>query len=158
MRLEHARQLVLRYGRDATACQILNPGIDYWFAASGDAVVGYVRRYNVRVAAGSPICSSERFTDAALEFERDATAAGERVCYFATEAPLHEHYRTCRTHSSVLLGAQPVWHPRRWASTLSGHASLRAQLNRARNKDVSVAEWPVERAKNHPALQRCLRQ
>lgn len=158
LRLEHARQLVLHHGRDATACQILNPGIDYWFAASGDAVVGYVRRYNVRVAAGSPICGSERLADAALEFERDATAAGERVCYFGTEAPLQGHCRNCRGHSTVLLGAQPVWHPRCWASTLAGHASLRAQLNRARNKDVSVAEWPVEHAKNHPALQRCLRQ
>ena len=158
LRLQHAHQLVLRHGRDATACQILNPGIDYWFAPSGDAVVGYVRRYNVRVAAGSPICGAERVAEAALEFERDAMAAGERVCYFATEAPLQQYYRDCRGHSSVLLGAQPAWHPRRWARTLADHASLRAQLNRARNKDVSVSEWPVERAKNHPALQRCLRQ
>jgi len=158
LRLECARQLVLRHGRDATACQILNPGIDYWFSASSDAVVGYVRRYNVRVAAGSPICSSERFAEAALEFERDAMAASELVCYFGTEAPLHEHYRNCRVHSSVMLGAQPVWHPRHWASALACHASLRAQLNRARNKGVTVGEWPVERAKNHPALQRCLRQ
>jgi phosphatidylglycerol lysyltransferase len=117
-----------------------------------------VRRYNVRVTAGSPICSPERLADAALEFERDATIAGERVCYFATEAPLQEHYRSCRGYAAVLLGAQPVWHPRHWASSVACHASLRAQLNRARNKGVVVSEWHAERAKNHPALQRCLRQ
>lgn len=158
MKLEHARQLVRLFGTDAVACQILNPGIDHWFAAANDAVVGFVRRHNVRVAAGSPICASDRLADVAFEFERDAAAAGERVCYFGAETPLTAHYRDWPTHSSVLLGAQPAWHPGRWASTLACHASLRAQLNRARNKAVTVSEWPVERAKNHPALQRCLHQ
>ncbi|HEY0073114.1 MAG TPA: DUF2156 domain-containing protein, partial [Abditibacteriaceae bacterium] len=35
-------------------------------------------------------------------------------------------------------------------------ASLRAQLNRARNKGISVREWPGEKARNHPQLQRLL--
>src|SRR5262249_44928 len=36
------------------------------------------------------------------------------------------------------------------------HVSLRAQFNRARNKGVTVGEWPPERAEGHPQLQRCL--
>ena len=87
MKLEHARQLVRLHGADAVACQILNPGIDHWFAAANDAVVGFVRRHKVRVVAGSAVCAADRLADVALEFERDA-AAGERVCYFGAEAPL----------------------------------------------------------------------
>jgi phosphatidylglycerol lysyltransferase len=36
------------------------------------------------------------------------------------------------------------------------HASLRAQLNRARNKGVAVEAWPASRAAADPALRRCL--
>ncbi len=35
-----ARDLVMAHGHNATACQILNPGIGYWFSARLDAVVG----------------------------------------------------------------------------------------------------------------------
>ena len=34
------------YGRNATACQILNPGISHWFSARFDAVA---RSYRYRV-------------------------------------------------------------------------------------------------------------
>jgi phosphatidylglycerol lysyltransferase len=37
-------------------------------------------------------------------------------------------------------------------------ASLRAQLNRARNKGVDVAEWPAERARKSPVLRAVLRE
>ena len=158
MKLEHARQLVRLHGADAVACQILNPGIDYWFSAANDAVVGFVRRHKVRVAAGSPICPASRLAEVALEFERDAAAAGERVCYFGAETPFAEHYRNRLTHSSILLGAQPAWHPERWAANVACHASLRAQLNRARNKAVTVAEWTAARARGDAALALCLRQ
>jgi hypothetical protein len=40
--LEKARQLILEFGWNSTSYQILNPGIKHWFAAAGDAVVGYV--------------------------------------------------------------------------------------------------------------------
>ena len=38
--LEHARRLVLAHGWNATAYQIINPGIDHWFSSRGDAVIG----------------------------------------------------------------------------------------------------------------------
>ena len=33
---------------------------------------------------------------------------------------------------------------------------MRAQFNRAKNKGVTVSEWPVQRAHNDPALRECL--
>ncbi|MBK5186768.1 MAG: hypothetical protein JJD97_00910, partial [Gemmatimonadaceae bacterium] len=53
--VDRARELVLRYGWNATAYQILNPGFALWFSGAGDAVIGYVRRSGVHVVAGAPV-------------------------------------------------------------------------------------------------------
>jgi phosphatidylglycerol lysyltransferase len=110
----------------------------------------------VRVVAGAPVCAEARLAAVAAEFERDAAAAGHRVCYFAAEARLERVYRGRPTHAMVLLGAQPAWRPDAWAAAVTGHASLRAQLNRARNKGVRVDEWPAARAAAAPALREVL--
>ena len=55
--LEHARELVMLHGWNATAYQIVNPGMTLWFSSTADAVVGYVERGRTRVVAGSPVCA-----------------------------------------------------------------------------------------------------
>ena len=154
--LERARELVLRHGWNATAYQILNPGISLWFPEANDAVVGYSTRAGVRVVAGAPVCLATRLLAVAHEFEREAAAAGERVCYFGAGTRLESALRTGPRRSTVLLGAQPVWDPAHWADIVASRSSLRAQLNRARNKGVRVSEWPAARATDSPELQRCL--
>ena len=67
--LERARRIVLKYGWNTTSYQILNPGIERWFAPSNEAVVGFVSANGVRVAAGAPICSKKDLSDAAAGFE-----------------------------------------------------------------------------------------
>jgi len=156
--LRQARELVLRHGWNATAYQIVNPGIELWFSSTREAVVGFVRARNTLVVAGAPVCARERLADVATEFEQAALRDGRRVCYFGAEARLESLYRGAHTHSMVLLGAQPAWRPRNWREIVSRHASLRAQFNRARNKSVSVNEWPSSQAAGHPALQDCLRE
>lgn len=153
-----ARELVLRFGWNATAYQIVNPGIRLWFAAACDAVVGYVVCHGVRVVAGAPVCAPERLESIVEEWEREAARAGDQVCYFCAERRLEELLRGRRSHSAVRIGSQPVWNPERWPGILAERASLRAQLNRARNKGVAVAEWPHERAAGSPELRRCLRE
>jgi len=156
--LRQARELVLRYGWNATAYQIINPGIELWFSSICEAVVGFVRARNTLVVAGAPVCARERLADVATEFEHSAWRDGKRVCYFGAEARLESLYRGATTHSMVLLGAQPTWSPLNWLKIISHRASLRAQLNRARNKSVSVSEWPSPQAAGHPALQYCLQE
>lgn len=155
---QRARELVFRYGWNATAYQILNPEMEFWFPAEGDAVVGFVTRSQVRVVAGAPICAAERVAAVIAEFEQAATRAGERVCYFGAAARLQSALLSQPTHSAIVIGAQPIWHPQRWPDILARNASLRAQLNRARNKGVRVSEWPTERANDHADLQRCLEE
>lgn len=156
--LARARALVLRHGWNATAYQILNPGIRLWFPEAGDAVAGYVRGDRFRVVAGAPVCAEERLPEVVAELEAEAERRGEGVCYFGAGARLESLLARSPGHSRVLLGAQPVWSPARWPEIVAGHASLRAQLNRARNKGVRVEEQPVERATGSPELHRCLEE
>jgi Uncharacterized conserved protein len=156
--VRRARDLVLRYGWNATAFQIVNPGMRHWFSAAGDAVIGYVRRAGVRVVAGAPVCDGERLEAVLREWEGEAARAGERVCYFGAAGRVHEVLGATPGHATVVLGAQPVWDPADWAGIVDARASLRAQLARARNKGVRVSEWPPERAERSGALRACLRE
>lgn len=156
--LSHARELVLRYGWNATAYQIVNPGITLWFSSDGDAVIGYVQRGSTRVVAGAPVCPPNRLTAVVAEFERECAAKRVRVCYFGAEERLESTLRESSTHAMVLLGAQPSWEPASWAGIIDGKASLRAQLNRSRNKGVSVCPMSAMEATGNPELQRVLRE
>jgi phosphatidylglycerol lysyltransferase len=152
-----ARDLVMKYGWNTTCFQIVNPGIEYWFGADGESVVGYVSSGGVRVVAGAPVCSEEMLPSVTAAFENDATAKGLGVVYFGAEARLESVLRNDPRHSHVLLGAQPVWHPTEWKDVVARHSSIRAQINRARNKGVVVTEWPIEKAHDNPELRDCLR-
>ncbi|MGH7602599.1 MAG: phosphatidylglycerol lysyltransferase domain-containing protein [Gemmatimonadaceae bacterium] len=153
---ERARELVLRYGWNATAYQILNPGIQLWFPRAGDAVIGFVEHARSRVVGGAPVCDVSRLEAVAAEFKADADEHGRRVCYFGAGERLDASLAARPGWSRVLLGAQPVWDTRNWPSASERRSSLRAQFHRARNKGVTITEWPPEFAVNHPALRRCL--
>lgn len=154
---QRARALVLRYGWNAMAYQILNPGMRLWFAPDGGAVVGYAAAGGYWVVAGAPVCAPERLAEAALAFQAAARRQGRRVCYFGAQERLAEALARHGPLARLLLGAQPVWQPARWPEILAAKASLRAQVARARNKQVRVGAWPAERAAGHPALEACLR-
>jgi phosphatidylglycerol lysyltransferase len=147
-----ARALVVRSGWNAVSYQILNPGIRHWFSRAGDAVIGYANWAGVRVVAGAPVCNAARLADANAEFERDAHDAGEHVLFMAAGARMENCFAGRDDHSFVYVGAQPVWNPLDWPAIVRRKASLRAQLHRARNKGVSVDEWPADRAQDSPEL------
>lgn len=151
-----ARELVLAHGWNATSYQIVNPGIKLWFSAAGDAVIGYVLAQHARVVGGAPVCTLERLPAVIEEFERECAEDGEHTLYFGAEGRLEGFLRASSDHSMVLLGAQPAWDPRGWDAIVARRASLRAQLNRARNKGVVVRERAVGASASDPALRRTL--
>ena len=144
--VRRARDLVIACGWNATAYQIVNPGIRHWFSPPGDAVAGFVEYAGFRVVAGAPVCSLERLPAVIEEFESNAAESGRRVCYFGAEARLDSALANSTSHSRALLGSQPIWNPAHWSETIRGHKSLRAQLNRARNKGISIVEYSAEEA------------
>ncbi len=154
--LHRARALVLRHGWNATAYQIINPGIRHWFASDGDAVVGFVDAPGFRVVAGAPICAAERLPFIHRQFEVDAAHERKRVCYFGAETRLENLLSVTRGYSRVLLGAQPSFNPADWANMLRSHGSLRGQLNRARNKGVVIREYSTARVAADLRIRGCL--
>ena len=151
--LESLYSLLRQHAWNATAYQIVNPGIVHWFSPEGDAVIGYVTRARVRVVAGAPVCEEGRLPTVMAAFAQEARSCGERVCYFGAAGRVFALLSALPGHSVVVLGAQPVWNPQ---SLPAWRPSLRAQLARARNKGVTVREWPVMEAQNHPELVRVL--
>ena len=149
---------MLRHGWNAVAYQILNPGMQHWFSQDGQAVAGFVSFGGVRVVAGAPVCAAEHLEAAAAELASDAKARRERVLYFGAGARLERAYSDRADHSLVRLGAQPVWDPGAWPEIVRRKASLRAQLNRARNKGVRIDEWPPSRARSSEVLRTVLRE
>jgi lysylphosphatidylglycerol synthetase-like protein (DUF2156 family) len=151
-----ARRLVLHFGWNSTSYQILNPGFELWFSPGDEAVVGFVTRVGVRVAAGAPVCAPERLEATVRQFEAAAAAESERVCWFGAEGRLEALLRGRGDRALVRLGSQPVWDPQEWRPRVNSLSSVRAQLNRARNKGVSVREWSSAGAQGHTALSECL--
>jgi phosphatidylglycerol lysyltransferase len=135
-----ARELVLRYGWNATAYQILNPGLHLWFSAHGDAVAGYVDFAGMRVVAGAPVCALQRLSDVAREIQSDCEHDGCRPLYFGAGERLERLLGQSRSHHLLRLGAQPVWDAQTWDAVVRQKSSLRAQLHRAANKGVVVRE------------------
>jgi phosphatidylglycerol lysyltransferase len=156
--LDRARELVLSYGWNATSYQVLNPGIDHWFSSAMPAVVGYTRRDRLLLVAGAPACPPKDLPAVCDEFERFARDQDCGVCYVCAEERLRSVFLPSRNHVSVALGAQPVWDPRRWRRLVQGHASLRAQLNRSRNKAVVIEPMAPEQAARHPDLEKVLHE
>src|SRR6266567_9091662 len=101
--LGRARTLILEHGWNATAYQILNPGIGLWFSSRGDAVVGYVTHRRTIVVAGAPVCPLERLEAVGEEFAADARRRGLRICYFGAGDRLESVYADSAEWSRVLL-------------------------------------------------------
>jgi hypothetical protein len=113
-----ARELVMTYGWNTTAYQILNPGLQHWYARDVPAVVAYLQRSDVMLVAGAPVCAAEALESVVKDFERFAAAAGRRVCYVCAADRMRELVANSRQHSTIVIGAQPVWNPQAWAGVI----------------------------------------
>ncbi|MCC7052107.1 MAG: DUF2156 domain-containing protein [Gemmatimonadaceae bacterium] len=153
-----ARALALRFGWNSMAYQVVNDGMCHWFAAAGDAVIGYVRTHGVCVVAGAPICAGERLDAVLAEWQAWVRSIGCRTCYFGAMGRLFHALHHRADHATIVLGAQPVWDPARWPLPPALPAPVRRQLNRARNKGVVVHEWSPARASADARLHACLRE
>ncbi|MEM1055823.1 MAG: DUF2156 domain-containing protein [Bacteroidota bacterium] len=130
--------LVWKYGWNAASAQALNPTLSRW--RDGNGLVAYAegRRWpggpRVRIAVGDPLSAPQRHIDIAHAFAAHAVRSGADVAWFGA----CETFRNKWEGDALVVGAQPIWDPGRWTQILARKASLRAQVNRARNKGVTV--------------------
>ena len=155
-----ARDLVMTYGWNTTAYQILNPGLQHWYAPHAPAVVAYTRRQNVLLVAGVPVCAPEAL---GMRWRRPSSGLREpqgcRVCYvWCGGARMREVAARSAEYSTIVIGAQPVWNPQAWGRVIESRRTLRAQLARARNKGVAIEALPCEQARGDPELERVLEE
>ncbi|MBX3110376.1 MAG: DUF2156 domain-containing protein [Fimbriimonadaceae bacterium] len=153
---ERNRALVLRHGWNSTCYQLLNDGIEHWWSADGQSMVGFVRSGGMAIVAGAPVCAAYRLDATLEEWDGYLRGQGLQACYFGAESRLQDCLDTRTGYVNVVLGSQPEWDPAEFVALVEGDASLRAQLNRARNKHVQVSEWSRERAEHEPALKAVL--
>jgi phosphatidylglycerol lysyltransferase len=151
-----ARELIMSHGSNATAYQILNPGIAHWFSEAGDALVGYVSRGAWLMVAGEPVCPPERLASAIAEFETFARNRDCHVCYVLAAEPIRKLLADSRHHAVIAIGAQPVWNPAEWSSQVRARRSFRAQLHRSINKGVYIEAVHAAAWAQNPEIRRTL--
>lgn len=140
-------EIVARYGWNTTAGQALNPTLSRWRAR--DALVAYSESHSlpglprVWIAAGDPLCAPENLDQVASRFHEEARSEGATVAWFGAS----QRFRDAFSGTELAIGAQPVWRPADWPGILAGKASLRHQINRAKNKSVMVQPLPSPRAR-----------
>jgi len=151
--LNHARddaralELVERFGRTATAFQVLSPGLCHWFDGER-GMVAYAETGRAWVAAGEPVAARADAIAVAERFVAAARLAGRRVSFFATEGIL----ASSPTFRRVCLGEQPVWDPQRWDAHVRAHRSFREQRRRALAKGIVVRSVQRQTLTDEPAL------
>lgn len=141
--VDRVRQHILAHGWNSTCFQIVNPGIERWWSRDQEVLVGYVVSGRMAVVAGAPVCALERLASGIVEWEDFAASQGWTVCYFGAEERLCAVLEEAGGYAQVVLGCQPEWHPSEFLRSLRTTPTLRAQLNRARNKGVRVMEVGV---------------
>ncbi len=154
--LEKARALVMRHGWNTMAYQILNPGISLWFSEENDGVIGYVQTRTHLIVAGSPVAPTEKIDDVVLEFYRYVSIQKKKVCFFGAQERVAVILANRAPVSSILLGAQPIWTPVQFLASLHTKQSLRAQVQRAKNKSVITELWNERSKIPRLELYKCL--
>ncbi len=149
-----ALALLERHGDHGTSFQILERGNAYWFDGPADAptaVVAYVEAAGHRVVAGQPVCAAERVAEVAARFVAESAAAGHKTCFFSVERPFVDALAAAGLdHDALQIAEQPDFDPAGYTVDGRLRRSLRAQVNRARNKGVRVRRIEPEDIARHP--------
>ncbi|MHB1050111.1 MAG: phosphatidylglycerol lysyltransferase domain-containing protein [Bacteroidota bacterium] len=150
--IRRAREIIMRYGWNTMAYQILNPGISLWFSSRHEAVIGFVNTRTHIIVAGSPVADETIIDDVVVEFFLYVVSTGKRICFFGAQERIAAILRKRSPISSILLGAQPVWTPEEFLTVLQSKQSLRAQLHRAVNKGVTASVLGSEDIRRNGAV------
>ena len=151
-----ARELILKHGWNSTCYQLLNDGIEHWWSSDRQALVGFVRSGRTAIVAGAPVCAETNLREVIAQWEAFASRQGLAVCYFGAECRLQGALAGQAEYTHLVLGRQPEWCPTHFVKAIASDSSLRAQLNRARNKGVAVSEWSAAGVRSSTAFREVL--
>ena len=125
----------------ASAFQVLERGYAYFFLEDSGTdlgVIAYVETRNYWVVAGGSIGSQRRLIAAA---RAEAQTRGRSLLFVACEQDTITELEKLGAPFDVIgIGRQPEWNPANYHISGPDRRSLRAQINRAKNKGVRVRE------------------
>jgi len=134
--------LIRQYGRFASAFQVLEDGYSYWFWSddSGrECVVAYLVTGGCAVVVGQPIAPQDILKDALSAFRQFSDANQWRLLLAGVEEWTLSHLGPELDHFDVVkIGEQPEWDCQNYTIEGAENKTLRAQINRAKNKAVSI--------------------
>ncbi len=143
--LSDVRDIVMRFGFNATAYQILNPGIEHWVMGT-EAAVGFVHCGKRWVAAGGPVCEGEKLAEVVEAFEAAARAAGAKVCFVCAGERLRELLADRKDHAVIAIGAEPIWTPAQWAGLVTTHAAYVRKFTAPKTRAFRFSGGTIYRA------------
>ncbi len=114
----------------------LESGMKHWFdeppPKGTGACVAYVEVGRAWIAAAGPLAERTDQLRAAERFVQAARDAGKHASFFGTESLIGGGFKR------LLIGEQPIFHPREWLDDLPRRGRLREQLRRVRAKGIVV--------------------
>ncbi len=122
---------IARWGRQATASQLGNPGIQVWVDPESDSVVGYRQVGQGAVTVGDPIGPLGEWPGVIQRFERQF----QRVTWFGISEDFPVGHRL-----AMPLGFETQASATDWAQILKQRSGLRYQIRRSVKKGVCVIE------------------
>lgn len=147
-----AREIILKYGRNPVTYQIINEGIKKLILPDSKNLIGYVENHGVTVLAGPPVGDPKTLPQSLDETNQ----IFDNPCYFAAGKEFFDYVRLPNNKHIVEIGSQPVWNPKLWSEKMISHSSMRYQLNRAKNKGVTVREISPHEAQHDERLRSVL--
>ncbi|MEE2755092.1 MAG: DUF2156 domain-containing protein [Myxococcota bacterium] len=134
--------LIRQHGRFASAFQALEEGYTYWFWSDDDGhecAVAYLVTGGFAVVVGQPIVSQDRLCMALSAFRQFSESNGWRVLLAGVEEWALSHFGSELDHFDIVkIGEQPEWDCQNYTIEGAENKTLRAQINRAKNKNVSI--------------------
>ena len=135
-------KLLHQHGKAASAFQILESGYLFWFFESAGVpagVVAYRVCHGCAVVVGQPVCRDTDLNRCIAEFMVFLERSDLKLLMVGVESwalerldlPVHKL-------EAFKIGEQPEWNCQHYGLNAPTRRSLRAQVNRARNKGVEV--------------------
>jgi len=133
------RELVLKYGQNASSYLALEDDKTLFFGKDVDGVVAYGVVHNVIVVCGDPICAPENFGQLLAEFKAFCADCSDQCIFLGTTAAFLKEYEALGYHHDK-CGEEAVFKLSDYQLAGGKMQKLRALINHA-NKEVTTFEY-----------------
>lgn len=148
--LEHARDLVNKYGQNPSAYLTLEDDKTLFFGKEVDGVIAYGTVGDTVVINGDPICAPEDFEVLLQEFDDFCRNASLSLFYLSVTDKYMDYYKA-KGYAVVKCGEEARFDLASYDIKGKKGAKMRAHINKATRAGITVREYDIKRHRD-PAL------